>query len=132
MSVLAGTPLTASLSELRAALRAWQLHHANKEDAPVVDALLDAIYAHLAGSSPRPWTASPPVKAALGVWPPSLGTGQQRFWFVSRDRKTSREALYDRVAGLLHRSAGPEILVRALYLYPPHYLRDDPSVLKHD
>lgn len=59
-----------------------------------------------------------------------MGSGQHRFWFVPRE-ELDRSSLYDRVAGLLLREVIRDVVVSALYLYPPTYATDDDSPESH-
>jgi len=91
-----------------------------EEDARLVDGLLDAIYGSVSGSRRRPQGESGPYEPELGIFGASVGEGQHRFWFVPRE-PVDRADLYDRVAGLLLREVVRDVLVSALYLYPPSY-----------
>ena len=131
-----GVPFKAELFELRAALcylRAW--HNAvlpDEEAARVVDTLLDAIYRDVAGGRKRPIGGTGPYEPGLGLGTCSanFGVGQNRFWFRAR-RRMSRERLYDRVAGKLLREAPNDVVVSALYLYPPRYQDDSAAAPTH-
>lgn len=120
---LEGRPLSA----LRAALHALydgvaEYGAVSAPDGELADGLLDAIYRDVAsGASPRPTERPGPPERELGVFAGKVegGSGQHRFWFKSA---LERPALYDKVAGVLLREVGPDVVVSALYLYPPQYL----------
>jgi hypothetical protein len=112
-------------AELRAALHrlyAWTSEGMSvpPQAAELIDALLDAIYAEISGGKARPEASRPVNEPGLGVFGANYGSGQHRFSFTSREG-LSREALFDRVAGILLREAEVHVIVSALYLYPPTY-----------
>jgi hypothetical protein len=91
-----------------------------EQDACLLDGLLDAIYGRVSGGRRRPQGESGPYEPGLGLFGANMGAGHHRFWFVPRE-PVGRSDLYDRVAGLLLREVVREVVVSALYLYPPSY-----------
>jgi len=69
-----------------------------------------------AGSAREPVDQSP-VAEGIGVWAAQFGSGQHRFWFRPQSPSTP-QALYDRVAGILLRELGKEVMLSALWMYP--------------
>ena len=67
--------------------------------------------------------------AGTGVWAAQFGPGQHRFWFTP-GVEMERDALFDRVAGIITRELGKEVMLSALWLYPDDALnRDRPDGL---
>jgi hypothetical protein len=121
--------ITAEFAALRAVLHAlfletYQGASVGGGTPGLIDALLDAIYADVSGGKDRPPPDPPVFEDGLGVFGANHGDGQHRFWFTPRD-ELDREALFDRVAGILLRAADEAVIVSALYLYPPTYPVDD-------
>ena len=52
-----------------------------------------------------------------GVWAAQFGPGQYRCWFVP-NLEMDRDALFDRVAGIIARELGKHVLLSALWMYP--------------
>lgn len=127
----AGTPLPGApmLAQFRAAL--WLMFP--YADAPpfdnpgLIELVLDGIYRDVSGGQQRPRPDAGPFEPALGRFAARYGSGQHRF-SVSSDKALSREALFDRVAGIVLRDISEPLIVSALFLYPPTYLveTDDP------
>ena len=120
--------ITGKCAELRAALHGLygqtiEGTSIQPRTAELIDALLDAIYAEISGGKARPAASQPINEPGFGVFGANYGTGQHRFWFTSREG-LSREALFDRVAGILLREAAVDVIVSALYLYSPMYRID--------
>jgi hypothetical protein len=121
-----GKPVTGEFFELRAVLAHiydWYGSGPTAEVASLIDEVLDAIYRDLSGGGERPRGDTGPYEPALGHRGESPTTDKLRFWFISRDG-LDRLALFDRVAGKLLRERPDDVLVSALYLYPPRYYPD--------
>lgn len=58
-----------------------------------------------------------PEGDGTGVWAAQFGSGQHRLWFRPRSPST-RDELYDRVAGILLRELGKDVMLSALWTYP--------------
>ena len=123
---------TLHLRDLRAALVTlyWLNGHGtniNDSEARLIDAILDAAYARVSGGQVRPDGGPGLYEPQLGIFGASYGEGQHRFWFEARESGWTREELFDRAAGLLLREISPDVILSALFLYPPDYSDEDPA-----
>ena len=73
-----------------------------------------------AGSAREPEDQSH-APEGIGVWAAQFGSGQHRFWFTPLS-PSKPEALYDRVAGILLRELGNDVMLSALWMYPDEML----------
>lgn len=74
------------------------------------------------GGSPREPGDQSNAPEGLGVWAAQFGSGQHRFWFTPQS-PAKPESLYDRVAGILLRELGNDVMLSALWMYPAEMLQ---------
>ena len=97
-------------------------------DAAFVDALLDAIHAHLAGVARRPYEPPRPPHAAMGstpVW------GEHFRFGLTRGKNEERKELFDLVAGHAMRLLPQGGAISGLFLYPPRFDLDGAAAPAH-